>query len=243
MMQYTSDDDVFSDHFSFLIVDDHDFMQYLVMEALNSANAGKVERAFNGLEAIDALRSLRSVDFIITDFNMPKMNGLELLKAVRTGNANIARDTPVIMLSGFEDDDLLITAKQLDANGYIPKPVSRAVLVSRLNKIFMSEAHIKSVDEYQEIALPEIGGAFRVEVKPEGRSQPPSVEVPAEVKARGAPVPLGDVPIGSIIVEKVVTKNGVTLAEEGDQVTQQLIDFLIQTKEITDVHNLVVLNL
>lgn len=240
-MEYASDQNVFTYPFSFLVVDDHDFMQYLIMELLRSADARSVERAFNGLEAIEVLKSMRSVDFIITDFNMPKMNGLELLKAIRVGETPVDRETLVVMLSGFSDDALLVTASQLDANGYVPKPVSKNVLVKRLNQVFLSGTKLKSVEEYREVGLPEIGGSYQAEKSAVQRRRGWTASATEESRARGTSMPLDQLTVGSVFAEDVVTANGVTLARAGEQVAQGLLDLLQQTREITKIHEVSVL--
>ncbi|MFT6583153.1 MAG: YesN/AraC family two-component response regulator [Alphaproteobacteria bacterium] len=235
-MSFGKDKELLADRFNFLIVDDHDFMLHLIHEALNAARAGKIDKAPNGRSAISALKKIRKIDFIITDFNMPKMNGMELLRAVRLGEANVDRETPVIMLSGFDDELLLMTAMEFDANGYIPKPVSRVDLVSRMNQIFMKETTYKSVDEYRLIEMPEIDGVF----DQDNLSTLPTASVPNEVRNQGVATPLESVQVGSVVVEDVVTASGVTLIKEGSLATRQLIDFLIEVRGITQVELLVV---
>jgi len=229
-----SSPETFADHFSFLLVDDHDFMQRLIAETLNSAGAGNIDRASSGQEAIKVLNKIRKVDFVITDFNMPGMNGLELLKAVRVGDTDVDRDTPVIMLSGFDDEPLLHAAMELDASGYIQKPVSKVELVTRMNKIFMSEAKIKDVEAYRDVELPEIDGVFQ-ETSPS-----PNKDIASEVARGGVSVPLDKVPEGSLIVEEVVTTSGVSLVRSGERASAQLIEFLQQTQKITGITILVV---
>ena len=239
-MKFQDKKDVFAEHFYFVVVDDHDFMQHLIRETLNSAEAGKIEKASNGIEAIKVLKNLRKVDFIITDFNMPKMDGLELLKAIRVGEAGIDRETPVIMLSGFDDEPLLIAATALDASGFITKPVSKIELVSRMNKIFMSENTIKDIESYQSVVLPEIDGVFEDDNRP-----PPSavVDIPSDIEAEPTVLALEHVPVGSLVVEDVITKNDVLLIKAGTKINDKLIDFLIQTKEITEISKIVVCKL
>ena len=235
-MSFGKDKELLADRFSFMIVDDHDFMLHLIHEALNAANAGKIDKASNGRSAISALKKIRKIDFIITDFNMPKMNGMELLRAVRVGEANVDRETPVIMLSGFDDESLLLTAMEFDANGFIPKPVSRVDLVSRMNQIFMKENTYKSAEEYRRIEMPEIDGVF----DPDNLASKSTTSVPSEVRNQGVATPLERVQVDSVIVEDVITVSGVTLIKEGSLATRQLIDFLIEVRGITQVELLVV---
>jgi len=233
-MMKTVSNEQFSDHFNFLIVDDHDFMIHLIRETLISAHAGEIHRAMNGLDAISVLKKIRKADFVITDFNMPKMNGLNFLRSIRLGEANIARETPVIMLSGFDDEPLLSTALEFDANGFIHKPFTKIDLVSRLNKVFMQEGKIKSVEEYRKIPLPDFSNDWCIDSGPTFRG------VPGEIKAGGVSTPLEQVAVGSLIVADIRTSNGIVLVQEGSRVSAALIDFLIKTKDVTKISDIVV---
>lgn len=237
-MEYTNNKQIFAAPFTFLVVDDHDFMHRLIKETLFSAEAGKVEKALNGEDAIRTLKKLKKVDFVITDFNMPKMNGLQLLKTIRMGDAYIDRETPVIMLSGFDDEVLLSAALDLDASGFVQKPVSKIDLVSRMNNIFMGETTIKEIDEYKAIVLPVIEDAFQTTNPVTSLDSP--IIIPDEIKAGAQLVPLEEVVVGSMLVEDAVTGTGVVLIVAGGQLSQKILNFLIQTKDITQITTLVV---
>jgi len=224
--------------FDFLVVDDHDFMRHIVRETLKAAGAGNIVTAPNGEEAITVLRKIKKIDFIVTDFNMPRFNGLEFLKAIRVGDAFVDRETPVIMLSGFDDETLLSTAVLLDAHGFITKPVSKMDLVERMNDIFMRESQVKSSEHYLKVQLPEIDGEF--ETPPNMLPVHMPKRVDPDIKDKGVSIPLSEVTPGALIVNDVVTEKGVTLVFEGHIATQQLIDFLSETQNITNVKALVV---
>lgn len=231
--------DTLVEKFNFLIVDDHDFMRHLIQETLRASGAGIIEKASNGEEAMAILARIRRVDFIITDFNMPKVNGLELLKAIRVGVTGVDRTTPVIMLSGFEDEMLLSTALALDAHGFIAKPVSKKDLVERLNTIFMREAKLKETKDYRSVDIPVIEGEFDKKVD-DPEAMRPRPHVSQALKVLGEPIPIENVRPGSLIVNDVTTASGVILVHEGYKATRQLLEFLDQTKEITQISELVV---
>jgi len=227
-----------SDAFRFLVVDDHDFMRRLVNETLRVAGAGTIENAVNGQDAIKVISKSRGVDFVICDFNMPKVNGLELLKTIRTGETKLPHDVPVIMLSGFEDETLFAIALQLDASGFINKPVSKIDLVTRLNKLFMSEMEIKPSSEYIPVQISAIEGEFERKGPAVAMRAVPRVSM--EVKARGLSVSIDEIPEGALVVEDVVTASGVTILHEGNKTSKALIEFLMQTRDITDISKIVI---
>lgn len=225
---------------SFLIVDDHDFMRRIIHETLSSSEVGSVHRATDGGDALKVLAKINRVDFIITDFNMPRMNGLALLKHIRVGDAGIDRATPVILLSGFDDENLLASAIQLDANGFINKPVSKADLVTRLNKIVMSEFKVRDAAFYAQIVLPNIEDAFENAHVIHSAPIMPDDQALA-LKAKGVSTPLSRTEPESILTENLMTKNHVLLLETGVRLTAPLLELLKETSQITGIDTLKVL--
>jgi len=228
----------------FLIVDDHDFMRRIIAEALSSSGVAKIDRVSDGDEALSFLsKSNHRIDFIISDFNMPRMNGLELLKEVRIGNAGIKRDTPVIMLSGFDDENLLVTAMRLDANGFITKPVSRQELLSRLDRIVMGEFTAKEVEAYETVVIPKIDNAFETlgDVKANCGSESANGNVAGSIGLQPqAKVSLGDVTSNAVLSEDLISVNGILVLEAGTTVSPGLIELLKETKKITGIETLTV---
>lgn len=222
----------------FLIVDDHDFMRRIVCEALISRGVGQIQRASNGAEALNLLNKIGSqIDFIISDFNMPNMNGLELLKAIRTGAIRVNRDIPVIMLSGFDDELLLRCAMKLDANGFIGKPVSRSELLTRMDRIVMNEFVVKDPDQYMNVTIPDIDGTFG---EPGRGAMAGDVSLHPERKVDGRPVSLGDVQVGSILTADLLTTNNNLLLEANTRITGVLIELLKDSQKVTGINKLMV---
>jgi hypothetical protein len=146
------------------------------------------------------------------------------------------------MLSGFDDEPLLVTAMKLDTSGFIKKSVSKNELVARMNSIFMGETKIKSIEEYQKVTLPSIEGAFRHE-SPSIKKSASAIRLPANIKSKAVRTPLEKITPGSLVADDIVTASGNIILSEGDKVTNQLIEFLVQTKDITKISTLLVVNL
>jgi CheY-like chemotaxis protein len=110
---------------SFLIVDDEDTCLAAVEAILRSLGASRIVRAKNGSEAIAKLaKAGRPIDCTLSDFQMPYGNGLQLLKALRTGMIPSTRpDTCFIMMSANADTNVVKTAADLDVSGYLVKPL------------------------------------------------------------------------------------------------------------------------
>ena len=116
----------------FLVVDDFETMRRIVKTVLGELGFNNVTEADDGSTALPMLRD-GDFDFLITDWNMPGMPGLDLLKAVRT-NERLAK-MPVLMLTAEAKRDQIVAAAKLGVNGYVLKPFTPEVLKQKLTKI------------------------------------------------------------------------------------------------------------
>ncbi|HEV2702499.1 MAG TPA: chemotaxis response regulator CheY [Steroidobacteraceae bacterium] len=116
----------------FLIVDDFATMRRMVKSVLNELGYSNVTEADDGSTALPLLRD-GDFDFLITDWNMPGMPGLDLLKAVRA-IPKLAK-LPVLMLTAEAKRDQIVEAAQAGVNGYVIKPFTADVLKKKLTKI------------------------------------------------------------------------------------------------------------
>ncbi|QAV25134.1 chemotaxis response regulator CheY [Proteus hauseri] len=117
----------------FLVVDDFSTMRRIVRNLLKELGFTNVDEAEDGADALAKLRN-STIDFVITDWNMPNMDGLELLKNIRS-DAGLAT-TPVLMVTAEAKKENIIAAAQAGASGYVVKPFTAAILEEKLNKIF-----------------------------------------------------------------------------------------------------------
>jgi len=116
----------------FLIVDDFSTMRRIVRGLLKEMGHVDCDEAEDGAVALGKLR-LGRFDFVVTDINMPNMNGFELLEAIR-GDAAL-RTLPVLMVTAEARKEDIVRAAQLRASGYIVKPFTKATLEEKVQKI------------------------------------------------------------------------------------------------------------
>ncbi len=116
-----------------LVVDDFATMRRIVKNILTQLGYKNIIEADDGSTAVDILKN-ESVDMIISDWNMPKMTGLELLKHVRA-DADMA-DTPFIMVTAEAQQDNIILAVKAKVSQYIVKPFTAETLGEKIDKIF-----------------------------------------------------------------------------------------------------------
>ena len=118
---------------SFLVVDDFPTMRRIVRSLLKELGFTNVDEAEDGQDALNKLRA-GNFEFVVSDWNMPNLDGLEMLKEVRQDDA--LKDLPVLMVTAEAKKENIIAAAQAGANGYVVKPFTAATLEEKLNKIF-----------------------------------------------------------------------------------------------------------
>lgn len=116
-----------------LIVDDFSTMRRIVKNLLRDLGFTNTSEADDGLTALPMLQTGK-YDFLVTDWNMPGMQGIDLLKAVRA-DANLA-SLPVLMVTAESKKDQIVEAAQAGVNGYVVKPFTAATLKEKIDKIF-----------------------------------------------------------------------------------------------------------
>jgi len=116
-----------------LIVDDFSTMRRIIKNLLRDLGFNNTAEADDGTTALPILQS-GSFDFLVTDWNMPGMSGIDLLKAVRA-DAKLAK-MPVLMVTAEQKRDQIIEAAQAGVNGYIVKPFTAVTLKEKIDKIF-----------------------------------------------------------------------------------------------------------
>lgn len=120
------------ENMKFLVVDDFGTMRRIIKNILMEIGYKNVEEAVDGQNALEKLRAGK-IDFVITDWNMPNMSGLELLTAIRQDPA--LKAIPVLMVTAEAAKDNVVNAVQAGVNNYIVKPFTAAVLKERIDTV------------------------------------------------------------------------------------------------------------
>jgi len=116
-----------------LVVDDFPTMRRIVRNLLKELQFENVDEAEDGAAGLDKLRG-GNFGFVISDWNMPNMDGLSMLKAIRADAA--LASLPVLMVTAEAKKENIIAAAQAGASGYVVKPFTAATLEEKLTKIF-----------------------------------------------------------------------------------------------------------
>ena len=113
----------------FLVVDDFSTMRRIVCNLLKESGFPQVDEAEDGASALHKLRSAR-YDFVVSDINMPNVNGLQLLAEIKKDDQ--LRHIPVLMVTAEARKEDILLAAQLGAAGYVIKPFTKAVLEDKI---------------------------------------------------------------------------------------------------------------
>jgi two-component system chemotaxis response regulator CheY len=116
----------------FLIVDDFSTMRRIVRGLLKEMGCENAAEAEDGAVALNMLRSGRH-DFVVSDINMPNLNGFDLLKAMKADEA--LRHIPVLLVTAEARKEDIVLAAQTGAGGYIVKPFTRTALEDKITRI------------------------------------------------------------------------------------------------------------
>jgi two-component system chemotaxis response regulator CheY len=116
-----------------LVVDDFSTMRRIIKNILRQLGYINILEADDGTSAMEVLRSEKG-DFIISDWNMPQMTGIELLTAVRTSEE--WKDMPFLMVTAEGQKENVIEAVKNRVNNYIVKPLTPETLTEKINKVF-----------------------------------------------------------------------------------------------------------
>ncbi|MCH8843970.1 MAG: response regulator [SAR324 cluster bacterium] len=116
-----------------LVVDDFATMRRIISNVLRQLGFEDIVEAEDGAKALKVLDS-EKIDFVITDWNMPEMSGMDLLKAIRTKSDK--DEMPVMMVTAEALQENILAAAQAGVNNYIVKPFDAATLSDKINKIF-----------------------------------------------------------------------------------------------------------
>lgn len=118
----------------FLVIDDFSTMRRIICNLLKELGYAKFIEAENGHEALKKIKT-ESFDFIVSDWNMPVMDGLTMLKLIRSDTNSSISSIPVLMVTAEAKKENIIAAAQAGASGYVVKPFTSAVLNEKIDKI------------------------------------------------------------------------------------------------------------
>jgi len=236
-----------------LVADDHPFIRRVIVEALKDLKEVEFSEVADGAEALVCLGvimedsfpangSLPSddtffigrsdVDCLVTDFNMPGINGLHLLRMIRANLTAVRYDLPVIMVTGFDDSSLIAAALELDVNAFVTKPVAKASLIERIHDGLQSSAVTKTPAEYAAVTVPDLAEhSPREEQAPSGLAQSAEAKEGIDVSMLRA---------GAVLSADLRGADGRLLLSKGSVLSESTIKRLQELEAVTGIRNVAV---
>jgi len=216
-----------------LVVDDEEFSRAIVVRILRKLGISRIRQAADGQDALTSLRCLGRADCVIVDFNMPQVNGLEMLKSIRVGKAGVDRGLHVAMLTGHSDMKLVKTAVALDVNAFLSKPTSLDVVAHRLDRMILSpDQDLRPAEVYAAVELPTtIILSSEVEHR---HSDVRLVPIRRDEKANGILVKLERVPPNARLARDLEGPDGFMLIPQGTALTPRLLRLLHDLRALDD---------
>jgi CheY-like chemotaxis protein len=164
---------------------------------------------------------------VITDFGMPIVNGLQLVKAIRCGQTRIPRNTPVILLTGYTNDYVIAAALRLDINAFVAKPVSRNTLREKIARVLRAESPVQDIAAYEAVDIPdEAGETVSVGSEPAHPHRMP----PKHKKNNVLWVPLRAVPCGAVLAADLHGARGALLLRKGSVFSEGILHKLLDVE-------------
>jgi len=220
-----------------LIADDEHFSRMFVVRMLRELGCAELIEANNGAQALLRMKE-RVPSVVVLDFNMPGLTGLDVLKGIRIGKAEVPRGTKAIMLTGNSDVALVKAAMALDVDSFIVKPVSLNVLSGRLEKVISETREIRPVADYCTIPTEAIGRRLL-------GGMPAAPAAPAA--ASDAPLPAGAmvirldaIPAGAIVARDVCAPSGDVMIGSATVLSDRLLRRLKELQPATKLEQICV---
>lgn len=133
-----------------LVIDDDKFVRSIIVRVLNALRFNEIIDVENAVDASIQLGK-QTFDLIVTDVDMPGMNGLEFVQMVRTGKTHAKADIRILVLTGYSNAQLLSSALALDVNGFLIKPITPAVLYEKIAKAMSENLHLRPPLAYESV--------------------------------------------------------------------------------------------
>jgi CheY-like chemotaxis protein len=199
-----------------LVADDQPPVRQMMRLMLTQFGLREVALARDGAEAVSLLETAVP-RVLISDVNMPTMNGLELVQRVRSGDTVAPRDLPILLLTGHGEDLVVSTAIALDVDGFILKPAAPEGLKRRIERVITGRrTKLRDPAAYRAVPIPD--------VTLEGSSLPPAA--PPVVAPGMRVLGLDHTIIGRTLALPVTTARGSLVIPEGTVLTRDALDFL-----------------
>ncbi|MCG7910950.1 MAG: response regulator [Candidatus Thiodiazotropha taylori] len=224
------------DKLSVILAEDDAFLRKVLRSVLIAIGIKKIWSTENGAEAIELLGAHKA-DLLVTDIQMPKMNGLELMKYIRTGDAGCPKDLRIIAITSFSTPEVVVTALSLGVNGFLVKPITPGDALQKINiamsekfDLLTSEAYTSVITDLESIQKPLARGRKNVNAAISLTTR----KAQGGITERDREIPLSQLKPGMQLQSDLVTKAGLTLVSAGQVLDERLTNRIAELAEVID---------
>lgn len=204
-----------------LLVDDDPFMLRIIEKVLTGLGFQNLQKAADGQEALNILNN-DSIDLLLSDIQMPQVNGLELLKRIRCGKTSAPRNQRTIIVTSFSNTETLGTTMALDVNGFLTKPFKPITVMQTIIKALSDgEAELRSESEYLDV-ITELSSLGQPEQAPESDAKTTNAE----------PISIHQLQPNMRLAKDIKTTKGVLLLSAGFILTKSTISRLFDLGDV-----------
>lgn len=190
-----------------VLVEDVRFTRLTLAAMVRHLGGTAIFEASDGVAALELLQGeAAGADCVITDMDMPRLDGLGLLKAIRDGTGAIPRDTKIVLLTGHSELDYIGPALLLDIDGFLSKPLSKSAMQSCLQRLLEAAPTPRA----SEMIF---------------RAQASTIEAASEVQSERA-VAISDIPANAELTRDLLFENGRLLLRAGSRLSPRIKDRL-----------------
>ncbi|EGA71152.1 response regulator receiver modulated diguanylate phosphodiesterase [Vibrio sinaloensis DSM 21326] len=216
--------------FTILVVEDHKFSRQALIGMLVRSGYENVLSAKDGQEAIDKCNR-NHIDLIITDINMPKVNGLELIKSIRQASTQIANHTSILAVTTLSDTSTISACMTLEVDAFLVKPISVKCVQEKIQsavcapKTLFQQHLYEAVDTHISLSVPS--------------EEKDSIEKIRQIQSEVHELTtLSDLRDGMTLVYDINANNGGCLLKAGTVLNEKLIKRLFELSSIIDFKTL-----
>jgi CheY-like chemotaxis protein len=212
-----------------LLVDDEPFQRRVLREVLKSVGFRHMTEAETGQDALAKLAGDALFNVVLSDVQMPGMNGLELLRLIRSGETPRPRDTRFLILTSFSNTEVLGAAMALDVNGFLVKPIRIGVVLEKIERAVQESFQLKKQSEYQSVVT-DLSSLERATASAGAMSTTCPAAVEPNDRLEG--LPLTQLRAGMKVARDMVAMDGTVLVQAGTVLTELIINRL---RELTSL--------
>jgi CheY-like chemotaxis protein len=215
-----------------LFVDDEPFVRRVTVDMLRSIGINEVSSAANGIEAISFM-GVNDIDLLITDIQMPEMNGIELIQKVRTGKTLENRDLRTIVVTSFSSTEVLSSCLLLDINGFLVKPITPESAKEKIQAALDEHPTLRPVESYLQVKTDlKVLEAASKEERRDPNIAAGSDEPVVDASGGGVLTPIRQLQPGMELLEDLYAVNGVKLLPKGEVLTEIMANRVIDLEKV-----------